>query len=175
MGRSPGKPKVLSTVDEVQQSRIDEHRKKEAARLREYRRQNKPVKKSDLDHLAHDFIEDKMIAMIDYKDEVEKLAPLLTKLQDDKLDPQSFLEASMKYALKQLVSIGLTGEKEKNRLDAVKHWLGVAGMSPTQKHEVSRGVDVNTEKEAMASIIRGAAKDLKKHGIEIIDDTADED
>lgn len=111
-----------------------------------------------------------MIEAVDFKRGMDKMLPLLEKLVEDKFDPGTFFAGMSKFAAAELASVAFTGEKEKNRLDALKHLLALGGHTATQKHEISR-VDPGTEKAAMLSIIRGAAKDLQAEGIEIVDDS----
>lgn len=133
------------------------------------------IHKGKQEHFLTDsVIEDNMIEAIDFRRGLERLQPILEKLVEDKFDPTSFFGAVSKFAAAELASVAFTGEKEKNRLDALKHLLALGGHTATQKHEISR-VDPNTEKEALISIVRGARKDLLAEGIEIVDDSEDYD
>lgn len=110
-----------------------------------------------------------MVRAIDSKRRLEKLAELLYKLDEGLIDVGGFASGVSKETIKNLLEIALEGESEKNRLDATKHLLGLAGHTVAQKHEVSR-VDPNTPKESLIAMIKGSDKDLAKAGIEIVDD-----
>jgi hypothetical protein len=174
-----GKPRNLSTVPSIQDD--FEHKKylqKQEARIKQKikgQEIKQKIHRGKQDHYLTDAtIEDDMIAAIDFRKDVVKLKPILEKLVEDKFDPTSFFSAVSKFAAAELASVAFTGEKEKNRLDALKHLLALGGHTATQKHEISR-IDPNTEKEALMSIVRGAQKDLLAEGIEIVDDSEDYD
>jgi len=176
MSRHPKPP--TSSVDEIVDdlNAKKEHAKQKAGvRTKAKAYNNVRGHRGKQDHYLTDAtIEDDMIAAIDFRKDVAKMRPLLEKLVSDKFDPTSFFSSVSKFAAAELASVAFTGEKEKNRLDALKHLLALGGHTATQKHEISR-VDPNTEKEALMSIVRGAQKDLLAEGIEIVDDSEDYD
>jgi hypothetical protein len=176
MSRHPKPP--TSSLDEINQDIEGKKLKQRAAtqartKMKGYN--NIRGHRGKQDHYLTDAtIEDDMIAAIDFRKDIAKMRPLLEKLVSDKFDPTSFFSSVSKFAAAELASVAFTGEKEKNRLDALKHLLALGGHTATQKHEISR-VDPNTEKEALMSIVRGAQKDLLAEGIEIVDDSEDYD
>lgn len=121
--------------------------------------------------LAHDR-EDAMIDAIDMRRNMEKLVPLLDKFGEGKIDVQGFLNGVSGHMTREMLTIAMSGDSEKNRLDALKHLLGIAGHSPTQKHEIGR-IDPSTPKEALLAIIRGSKRDLEDEGIEVTGDEPD--
>ncbi len=125
-------------------------------------------------YLTDSTIEDDMIAAVDFRKEMGTMRTILAKLVEDKYDPTSFFQGISKYAAAELASVAFTGEKEKNRLDALKHLLSLGGHTATQKHEISR-MDPATPKEALLAHIMGGRKDLAEEGIEIVDDSEDYD
>ncbi len=174
MPRHPKKLPVNSTIPEIQDQYLYELKEQKEVKLREQKAKGQEIRqkihRGKQDHYLTDaIVEDDMIAAIDFRKGVDKMRPLLEKLVEDKFDPTSFFGAVSKYAAAELSSIAFTGEKEKNRLDALKHLLSLGGHTPTQKHEIGR-IDSSTEKEALMSIIRGAQKDLLTEGIEFVDD-----
>lgn len=172
MPRSPKPP--VSSIPEIQQKAEElKAQKKQEKKLEQKIKAQKihtRIHRGKQDHYLTDAtIEDDMIAAIDFRKEIVRMRPILEKLLDDKFDPTAFFGQVSKFAAAELTSMAFTGEKEKNRLDALKHLLALGGHTATQKHEISR-VDPNTEKEALISIVRGAKKDLLAEGIEIVDD-----
>ena len=176
VGRNPKRPAIVSSVGEIQEQRdkvFEEKRKKKKA---EDARNARPrLSKGKTEHfLDSSENEDKLITMIDYKDQFDGMKPIIDKLLSDKFNPTTFFGSVSKYMAAQLTSMALTGEKEKNRLDALKHCLALAGHTATQKHEIAR-VDADTERSQLMSIVRGASKELEAQGIEIVDDSKDSD
>lgn len=169
----------VSTIPELDQALVDKG-KAIKKRKRDYiKAKGNAIRVSKGRAGAEDYLnlaqqEDAMIAAVDFRTDMHRLKPLLEKLVEEKFDPGSFFGAVSKFAAAELASVAFTGEKEKNRLDALKHLLALGGHNATQKHEISR-IDSNTEKEALMSIVRGAKKDLLAEGIEIVDDTEDYD
>jgi len=113
--------------------------------------------------------EDSMIDAIDMRRNMEKLIPLLDKFGQGKLDVRGFLGGVEGHLLRELLLIAFSGDSEKNKLDALKHLLGIAGHSPTQKHEIGR-LDPQTPKEALLAMIRGSKRDLEDEGIRVVED-----
>lgn len=168
-----------STIPEIEEDlkQKDKALKDEQRARRNLKKQfiREKIHKGKQDHyLTDSVIEDNMIDAIDFRRGVEKLGPILEKLVSEKFDPTTFFGQISRFAAAELASVAFTGEKEKNRLDALKHLLALGGHTATQKHEISR-IDPHTEKEALLSIVRGAKKDLLTQGIEIVDDDKDYD
>ena len=113
--------------------------------------------------------EDSMIDAIDMRRNMQRLVPLLDKFGEGRLDIQGFLSGVSGHLLRELLVIAFSAESEKNKLDALKHLLGIAGHSPTQKHAIER-LDPATPKEALLSMIRGSKRDLEDEGIEVVED-----
>jgi hypothetical protein len=116
--------------------------------------------------------EHRLAASLDIKLNVEKLIPILERLDCGKIDVRGLFDAVSNEAALSLLKIALDGDNEKNKLDATKHLLALAGHNPAQKHEISR-LDPNTPKEALLAMISGSKKDLEKAGIELVDDRDD--
>lgn len=165
-----------SSVTEIEEalSKQEKQLKKESFQRKKQRNHVRNHRGKQDHYLTDALVEDDMIAAIDFRKEIQGLKPILEKLVQDKYDPASFFSEVSKYAAAQLASVAFTGEKEKNRLDAIKHILALGGHNPTHKHEVSR-LDPETPKSALMSIVRGSMKDLQAEGIEIVDDSKDYD
>jgi len=165
-----------SSVTEIEQALTlkEKELKKESYQRQKQRNHVKNHRGKQDYSLTDAVIEDNIIDAIDFRREFSQMKNILEKLAVDKTDPLTFCSEMSKFALMQLSSIAFTGEKEKNRLDAQKHLLALAGLNPTQKHEVSR-LDPETPKSALMSIVRGSMKDLEAEGIEIVDDSKDYD
>lgn len=116
--------------------------------------------------------EDSLIEAIDLRRDIAKLVPFLEKLDKGALDVRGFVDGISPQLLKQMLLVAFNGESEKNRLDSLKHLLGIAGHSPTQKHEIGR-LDPETPKQALISMLRGAKRDLQDEGIEVVEDDSD--
>ena len=114
-------------------------------------------------------VEDAMIAALDLKADVELVADAIRKLRRQKLTPEGVARALAGTSIVELTRIMMRGESDKTRLDATKHMLALGGLSPTQKHEISRA-DPEMPKQQLIAQIMGARKDLKAAGIEVMDD-----
>jgi hypothetical protein len=135
----------------------------------------RPASKSLSSQILDNNAEQRMIRALDMKMHADKLVGILEKLDSGKLDVHGLFEGVSNQAAINLLSIAIGGDNERNRLDATKHLLALAGHNPAQKHQIER-VDPNTPKEALLSMIAGSKKDLDRSGIEIVDDRdSDED
>lgn len=117
--------------------------------------------------------EDALVNAIDMKRDIELVAKIFKKIDDGTIDVTGLFHGTSPVVAKKLLYIALNGESEKNRLDALKHLLALAGHSPAQKHEISR-VDPSTPKEALLSLIAGQMRELKDEGIEVEDDRGED-
>jgi hypothetical protein len=113
--------------------------------------------------------EDAMIAAIDLRRDIEKVAKIFERIDEGKIDVQGLFSGATPIIAKKLIYMALAGESEKNRLDASKHLLALAGHNPAQKHEISR-IDPSTPKEALLAMIAGQAQELQDEGIDVVDD-----
>lgn len=121
-----------------------------------------------------DDYEDRMLSMLDQKNALLKLAPILKRLDKGTLDVQGAIdELAPNILIEQMKILYSTDTADKVKLDAIKHLLGVAGYSPSQKHEISR-VDPSTPRESILSILRGSTKDWAQADIEIVDDSEED-
>lgn len=117
--------------------------------------------------------EEWLVEAMDNKGKLLKLADIFEKLSQNKIDIVTAFGSVSPAMFLEMTQIAVSGESEKNRLDAAKHLLALAGHTPTQRHEIGR-LDPNTPKEALISLIAGAKKDLGDVGIEIVDDDEDQ-
>lgn len=134
----------------------------------------RPASKSLSGQILDNNAEHRMARALDIKLHAEKIAGILEKLESGKLDAQGLFEGVSNQVAVNLLQIAVSGDNEKNRLDATKHLLALAGHNPAQKHQFER-IDPNTPKEALISMIAGSKKDLSQSGIEIIDDRDDDE
>ncbi len=119
-------------------------------------------------------MEHRLVELVDTVSALRKAVPKLQDYLDGKVTAETAFSALGPAALYELARVMAHGESEKNKMDAAKHILGLAGFTPSQKHEISR-VDANTPKEALVSLIMGNKKALDAAGIEVIEDDEDTD
>ncbi len=117
-------------------------------------------------------VEDSMIEMIDDKAMLKRLAPILHKLDQGKMDVTTAIQKASKLAFMKGLKMMMLSSSDKVVADLAKHFLALAGHTPTQKLELGR-IDPDTPREALMSMISGSTKDLKDEGIEVIDDRQD--
>lgn len=117
-------------------------------------------------------VEDTMIDMIDDKAMLKRLAPIIHKLDEGKMDVTTAIQKASKLAFMKGLRMMMMSSSDKVVADLAKHFLALAGHTPTQKIELGR-IDPETPREALVSMISGASKDLKEEGIEVIDDRQD--
>lgn len=137
-----------------------------------YQNQNHSEASKNAQRYKDDY-EDKMISMLDQKNALLKLAPILKRLDKGTLDVQGAVEElAPRVLMEQMKILYSDHTTDKVKLDAIKHLLGVAGFAPSQKHEIGR-LDPSTPRSSILSILEGAGKDLSAAGIEIVDDDDD--
>jgi hypothetical protein len=117
--------------------------------------------------------ENAIVEAIDNRAVLLKHADWLEKLRTGKADVRSFLNGVSPEVVIRLLYHCYQGA-EKNRLAAIQDLLDRAGFSKLNKHAVVGSVDPEASKEALIAMLMGADKDLKEHGIDIINDE-DED
>lgn len=124
-------------------------------------------------HQQKDHMEVRLVELVDNVKALRKFVPKLDEYLAGKIPADVAFASLGPAALQTLARIMAYGESEKNQMDAAKHLLGLAGYTPSQKHEISR-VDANTPKEALVSLILGNKKTLEASGIEIVEDDESE-
>lgn len=111
-----------------------------------------------------------MIAAIDMRRQLEKIAPILEKLEKGLIDlPQAFQQTSGMAFMRLLEFITNRDTSEKVAADASKHLLALAGFTAIQKHAIAT-VDAGQSKDALLALIAGSKDALLEEGIEIEDD-----
>ena len=118
-------------------------------------------------------VENHIAEMIDQKDALLRLKGQIARLAKTK-DVQSFIQDISPELAVEMSVIALSGESEKARLDALKDLLDRAGFGKVQKHAVAR-IDAKDSKEAIIAHIMGSKNELKKQGIEIVEDDEDQE
>lgn len=125
---------------------------------------------------AHDranIREDSLIEAIDMRKDIEMVARIFEKLDNGNVDLSGLFQGVSGPIAKKLIYIAIAGESEKNKLDAQKHLLALAGHSPVAKHAVAT-IDPNAPREQLISMLLGTKDALAKEGVELVDDTKDE-
>lgn len=117
-------------------------------------------------------IEDNIAAAMDNKNTLLALSEQLQRLEKTK-DVQAFIQDIAADTAVDLAMLAKNGESEKVRLEAIRDILDRAGYGKVTKHAVAR-IDATQSKDTIISTILGAKKDLKKAGIEIIDEDIEE-
>ena len=119
--------------------------------------------------------EEMVINAIDDLRAMRRLAPLILKMQSGKMSVEKALKTVSPDALSMLLMMAFSKEtSDKVQADVLKHILALSGHSATQKHQIER-IDPNVPREALMAMIAGSKDELKKEGIEIVDDRDGED
>lgn len=118
-------------------------------------------------------VEDMMIDLIDNKAALKKILPILERLDAGKMDVTTALQKASKLAFAEGLKLLFLSQSDKVKADLAKHFLALAGHTPTQKLELGR-MDPETPKSALLAQLAGSKKDLEQAGIEVIDDRSDE-
>jgi enamine deaminase RidA (YjgF/YER057c/UK114 family) len=117
-------------------------------------------------------IEDQIVAAIDHKNTILKIAAQLKRLEKTK-DVQGFMQDIAPDMAARMAALALDpNESSKVQLEALKDMMDRAGYGKVIKHAVAR-VNASDSKEAIISHIMGAKKDLKSAGIEIVEEDED--
>jgi hypothetical protein len=118
--------------------------------------------------------ENNLVNSLDCWRDIQKMTKLLTQMDKGEIDLQSFFQGFSTEAAKTLILTAISGENEKNQLEAAKHLLALSGHAPSQKLQVER-IDPDTPKQALISMLMGSRDALADEGIIIEDDSTAQD
>lgn len=113
--------------------------------------------------------EESIVNALDSKRMLEKYAPLLEKLADQKVGVDQFLQDVSPALVAQLLNVAMTDFDGRNRLSALKDLLDRAGYGATKRVSVGIGViDPNAPRAQLEAQVLGLAS--KTRALEIEED-----
>lgn len=128
----------------------------------------------DESYHSENHIEDNIARALDHRRSLQKNAHLLERLDQTK-DVQGFFQDVSPSMASNMLLIAEDEEiPAKVRLEAIKDILDRAGHGKVTKHAVAR-FDASDSRDKIISTILGNSKELKKMGIEIVDDDEDQE
>lgn len=117
--------------------------------------------------------EDKLLDKMDQYKALERVMPILERLNKGQISPKKAMELAGPLLTEQAFKFAFGDNiAQKIQADMVRHILAINGIQPAQKIEVTK-VDADTPRESILSIIRGLTKEAREQGIEIVEDIED--